>query len=135
MTVVKSLLFKLGITPLSIWLFVFVGYLETFGVTWTYFCENLSTYSYPDQLSIVYTSKNIVRGRIKLVYEEEFNINLGARLGYRKWFSKSEDVPIILLVFIGVWGNAIIFVLGIILYRIVIEPIIKKRKLRRNERR
>jgi flagellar biosynthesis/type III secretory pathway M-ring protein FliF/YscJ len=60
---------------------------------------------------------------------------MGARLGHRKWFSKSEDIPIILLVFIRVWGNAIILVLGAILYFIVIEPIIKKRKLTREEDR
>jgi len=135
MTVVKSLSFKLGIILLSILLFVFVGYLETFGANWIYFCVNPPRHSYFGKQSIVDASKNIVRGWIGSTYKEGFNMDMGAKLGYRKRFSKSEDVPTILLVFIGVWGNAIIFVLGIILYRIVIEPIIKKRKLRRNERR
>ena len=49
-------------------------------------CENLPAYCYPDQQSIV-------RGWIKSVHKEEFNIDMGARLGHRKWFSKSEDIP------------------------------------------
>ena len=135
MTLMKSFSFKIGIILLSIWLFVFIGYLETSGGKRIYYCGNPPIYCYFDQPSIVYASKNIVRGWIKSVYKEEFNIDMGARLGHRKWFSKSEDIPIILLVFIRVWGNAIILVLGAILYFIVIEPIIKKRKLTREEDR
>ena len=131
----KSLSFKVGIILLSIELFVFIGYLEPFGGKRIYFCGNPPIYCYFDQQSIVYASKNIVSGWIKSVHKEEFNIDIGAKLRHRRWFSKSEDIPIILFVFIAVWGSAIIFVLGAILYRIVIEPGIKKRKLTREEDR
>ena len=40
----KSLSFKVGIILLSIWLFVFIGYLETFGVKRIYFCGNPPPY-------------------------------------------------------------------------------------------
>jgi hypothetical protein len=135
MSVVKSLSSRVEIILLSIWLFVFIGYLETFGVKRISFCGNPPPYSYFGKQTIVYASKNIVRGWIKAAYKGGFNIDMGAKLGHRKGVSESEDVPIILLVFIGVWGSAIILVLGAILYFIVIEPIIEKRGLRRNERR
>jgi hypothetical protein len=57
----NSLSFRVGMIFLSIGLFVFIGYLEIFGVKWICFCENLPAYCYPDQQSIVYASKNIVR--------------------------------------------------------------------------
>ena len=177
---IKSLSFRVGIILLSIWLFVFIGYLETFGAKPIYFCGNPPIYCYFDQQSMVYAPKNMVRGWIKSIHKDEFNIDpfggakprvlrrreegplrvnpeplglssdrrraqafrprsrrvdIGAKLGHRKWFSKSEGIPIILFVFIAVWGSAIIFVLGAILYRIVIEPGIKKRKLTREEDR
>ena len=170
----KSLSFKVGIILLSIWLFVFIGYLETFGAKRIYFCGNPPIYCDFDQQSMVYAPKNMVRRWIKPVHKDEFNIDpfggakprvlrrrkeaplrvnpepldlssgrrraqafrpgsrrvdIGVKLGHRKWFSKSEGIPIILFVFIAVWGSAIIFVLGAILYFIVIEPIIKKRQL------
>ena len=124
----KSLSYKVGIILLCIWLFVFGGYLETFGAEWKYFFENPSTYNYFDQQSIDYTSKNNVRGWIKSIYKEKFTIEMGARLGHLKRFSKSEDPKLILLISIVGWGIAIIFVLGAIVYRLVIRPLIKKRK-------
>jgi hypothetical protein len=127
MTVVNSLSFKVGIALLSIWLFVFtIGHLEMVGVNWINFFENKPAYSYPDD-----ASKNIVTVRLASAYEGKSTIEIGARLGHR-WYPKSEEIPFILLMFIGVWGSAIILVLGAILYFMIIEPIIEKRKLRRN---
>jgi hypothetical protein len=65
--------------------------------------------------------------RVEPNYKEKSTVEIGARLGPRRWFSKSEGIPIVLLVFIGVWGPAIIFVLGLILYRMVIAPLVKKK--------
>jgi hypothetical protein len=127
-TFMKSLSFKVGMILLSIGLFVFIGYLETFGVNSMCPCENLPAYCYPDQQSIVDASKNIVRVRVESAYEGKSTIEIGARLGHPKWFPKSKDIPIILFIFMAVWGTAIILVLGAILYFIVIEPIIEKRK-------
>jgi hypothetical protein len=79
------------------------------------------------QQSIVYTSKNVVIGWIKSVYKI-FTIGMGARLGYRRRFLRSEDWSIILYIFIVVWGIAIISILGVILYQIIIKPLLKKRK-------
>jgi hypothetical protein len=134
MTVVNSLSFKVGIILLGIWLFVFIGFLEAFGAKGIYFCGIPPIYFYFCQPSIVDASKNIVRVRVESAYEGKSTIEIGARLGLRKRFSKCEDIPIILFIFIGVWGIAIILVLGAILYFIVIEPTIEKRKLRRNEK-
>jgi len=129
MTGVNSLSFKVGIMLLSIWLFVFmIGHLEMVGVNGINFFENIPAYSYPDD-----ASKNIVTVRFASAYEGKSTIEIGARLGHR-WYPKSEEIPFILLMFIGVWGSAIILVLGTILYFIVIEPIIEKRRLRRNEK-
>lgn len=125
----KSLSHKVGIILLCICLFVFGGYLETFGAEWTYFYENRSTYNYFDQHNTGYTSKNNVRGWIKSDYKKKFIIEMGARLGHFKRFSKSEDPKLILLIPIVVWGIAIIFVLGVILYRLAIRPFIKKMKV------
>jgi hypothetical protein len=86
-------------------------------------------YSY--QPSIVDASKNFVRGWVESVYKEKSIIEIGARLGLRKWYSKSEDIAIIIPEFIGVRGSAIIFALGLILYRMIIEPLVKK-KLKAN---
>jgi hypothetical protein len=130
----KSLSFKVGIILFIIWLFVFGGYLERFRPEWIYCCENSRTYCHICQ-RIVYASRNTVRVWIESGYKQKSTIEIGARLGPRKWYSKSRDIPLILLVFIGVWEIAIIFVLGAILYRIVIGPLIKKRKLRWNKRR
>ncbi len=60
-----------------------------------------------------------------------FTIEMGATLGHFKRFSKSEDLKTILLIFIGVWGTAIIFFLGTILYQIVIKPLIKEEGYRK----
>jgi hypothetical protein len=128
MTAEKSLSFKVGIVLLSIWLFVFlIGHLEIFGLTWINFCENLPAYCYPDQQSIVDVAKSIVRVRGESAYGGKSAIELGVRLGHR-WYPKSESIPIILLVGVAVWGAAIIFVLGLILYRVVIEPSVKKKR-------
>lgn len=124
----KSLALKVGIILLMMLLFVFIGYLEIFGVRWIHFCENLPPFCYPGQHSIVDTSKNIVEIRVESVYEGKSPIEIGARLGHR-WYPKSGSIPIILLVGGAVWGTAIIFVLGTILYIIVVEPIVKKRQL------
>ena len=94
MTLMRSSSFKVGIILLSMGLFVFTGYLETFGVKWIYLCESLPAYCYPDQQSIVYASKNIVRVRVESAYEGKSIIEIGARLGHRKWYSKSEDILI-----------------------------------------
>jgi len=126
MTVVNSLSFKVGIILLIIWLFVFIGYLEAFGGKRTYRCKNVPTYCYPGQERIVCVSKNIVRVSVKSGYQQKFPIEIGARLGPYRSFSKSKNIPIILCIFIAVWGTAIIFVLGLLLYRIVIEPQVKK---------
>jgi len=64
-----------------------------------------------------------------------FIIEIAGRFGTHKRFSECEDLKVILLIFIVGWGIAIIFVLGGILYQIIIKPLIKKRKLRRNEGR
>lgn len=122
----KSLSFEFGIILLSIWLFVSIGYLETFGAKWKYLCKNVPTYCSPGQERIVYVPKNIVRVRVKSGYQQEFPIEIGARLGPCKSFSTSKNIPIILCIFIAVWGTTIIFVLGLLLYRIVIEPLVKK---------
>lgn len=135
MTVIKSLSFKVKVIFFSIWLFVFSGYSKPFGAKRIYFCENPSTYCYFDQQSIVYTSKNIVRVWVKTVYKGKYTIEMGGKFGHLKRFSKSEGPKMILLIFIVGWGIAIISVLGAILYRIVIKPMIKKRKLKRNRRR
>ncbi len=63
--------------------------------------------------------------RLESVYEGKSTVEIGAMLGHR-WYSKAENIPIILLVGVVVWGTAIIFVLGLLLYRIVIEPQVKK---------
>jgi hypothetical protein len=111
----KSLSFKVGVILSIIWLFVFGGYLETFGAGWIYSCENPSPHCYFNQ--------------------QNFIIEIAGKFGYFKKFSESEKPKMILLIFIVCWGIAIIFVLGAILYRIVIGPLIEKRKLRRNKRR
>jgi len=121
----KSLSFKVGIILLTIWLFVFIGCLKTFGAKWTYFCKNVPTYCYLGQGRIVCISKNIVRVRVKSGYQQNFPIEIGARFGPCRSFSKSKNIPIILCIFIAVWGTAIIFVLGLLLYRIAIEPLVK----------
>ena len=109
MTIVKSLLLKVGIILLSVGLFAFIGYLEAFGVKRISFCGTPPPYSYFEKQGIVYASNNVVRVWIESGYEEKSTIEIGARLGHRKRFSKSEDIPMILLLFIGVWGSAIIF--------------------------
>jgi hypothetical protein len=86
MTVVNSIPFKVGMILLSIGLFVFIGYLETFGVNWICLCENLPAYCYPDQQSIVDASMNIVRVRVESAYEGKSTMEIGARLGHRKSF-------------------------------------------------
>jgi len=135
MTLVQLLSFKGWIILFSIWLFVFSGYLDTFGANRIYFCKNPSTYRHFDQQSIVYTSERIVRGWVKTGYKEKVIIEMAGKFGLRKKFSKSEAIPIIIFVFIGGWGIAILFVLGVILYQIIIEPLIKKKRLRRSEMR
>jgi hypothetical protein len=115
---------------LSGWLFVLIGYSEAFGTKLFYSCENPHTCRYFCQPSIVDASKNFVSEWIESVYKETSSIEIGARLGLRKCYSKSEGIPIILCVFIAVWGTAIIFVLGLILYQIVIEPLIQKRRVK-----
>ena len=122
----KSLSFEVGIILLAIWLFVLIGYLETFEAKWTYLCKNVPTYCNPGQERIVCVSKNIVRVSVKCGYQQKFPIEIGARLGPCRSFSKSKNIPVILCIFIAVWGTAIIFVLGLLLYRIVIEPQVKK---------
>jgi hypothetical protein len=72
--------------------------------------------------------------RIKATYERKVAIEIGARLGHR-WYPKSEGVPFIIVIFLGLWGSAIILVLGAIFYWAVIDPIIEERKSRRNGRR
>ena len=129
-TGVKSLSVKVGVVHLSIWLFVFIiGQLETFGVNVTYFCENPRTRCYSDQKSIVDALKKIVRVSVESVHKGKSTIEIGARLGYR-WYPKSESILMIVLVGVTVWGAAIIFVLGFILYRVVIEPLVQKKKIR-----
>jgi hypothetical protein len=129
----KSLSFKIEIIFFSIWLFVFNGYLETFGAEWIYSCENPSPHCYFDQQNMAYALKNIVRGWIKTVDKEKFIIEIAGRFGHRKTFPEPENLKMILLIFIGVWGIAIFFVLGVILYRIIIEPAIEKIKLKQSE--
>ena len=68
-TLMKSFSFKIGIILLTIWLFVFIGYLETSGGKRIYYCGNPPIYWYFDQPSIVYASKNIVRVRVESAYE------------------------------------------------------------------
>lgn len=123
----KSLSFKVGVVLLSIWLLVFIiGHSESFGVNWIKFFENPPAHCYPEQESVVYASKNIVRVRVESNYRERSTIEIGARLGHR-WYPKSESIPIILLVGVAVWGTATIFVLGLILYQAVIKLLVKKK--------
>jgi hypothetical protein len=133
MTLMKSLSFKGWIILFSILLFVLGGYSETLGAGGLYLCENPSAHRYFGPQDIVYASKNILRGWIESVCKEKFTVEMGVRLGHRKGVSRSEDRPIVLFVFIGVWGIAILFILGVILYQIVIDPLVKKRRLRRNK--
>jgi len=126
----KSLSLKVGIVFLGIWLFVFViGHLETYGVDLPPFCENPYVFCYRNQDTIPYASKNIVRAGVESVYKGQPTIEMGARVGYRKWYSTCEQIPSILCIFIAIWGTAIILVAGAILYFIVIEPIIKQKHL------
>jgi len=127
-TVVKSLSFKAAIILLSIALSVFVGHPEVSGVERVYVSKNLSSYSYLNQQSITNASMNTVRVRFKSPYElQSTTVKIGARLGHR-WYPKSESMPIIIIVGVAVWGAAIIFVLGLILYQVVIEPLVQKKK-------
>jgi len=57
-----------------------------------------------------------------------FTIEMRAGLRHLKRFSKSEYPKLILLIPIVGWGITIILVLGATLYRLVIRPLIKKRK-------
>jgi hypothetical protein len=118
----------------SIWLFVFGGYLETFGGEWLSFYKNPLSHCYFDPQNIVYTLKNIVKGWIETFDKENFIIAMAGRFGHRKTFSEPENLKMILLIFIGIWGIAIFFVLGLILYRIIIEPLIKERRSRKGRR-
>jgi hypothetical protein len=129
-TAVKLLSFKVGIILLSIVLSVFAGYLEIFGLKFINISRNLSFYYRLSQQNITDASRNTVRVRFGSGCEGRSAIAIGARLGPRRWFSKSEHIPIILLLFIGVWGTAIILVLGYILYRVAIEPLMRKRPKR-----
>jgi len=126
--------FKVNAVIFSIWLFVFGGYLETFGEEWMCFSESPPAHFCFDQQNIVYTLKNIVKGWIETFDKENFIIAMAGRFGHRKTFSEPENLKIILLIFIGVWGIAIFFVLGLILYRIIIEPLIKERRSRKGRR-
>jgi hypothetical protein len=127
MALTNRLPIKIGIILPSIGLFVFFGYLETFEVNPNCLWENLPDSCYSEQQSSVDASKNVVKVKLESVYERH-STEIGARLGLRKWYPKSEGIPMILLIFIGVWGTAIIFVLGLILYWVVIEPWAKKKK-------
>jgi len=109
----KSLSLKIGIIILSVWLFVFLGFLGAAGVKWINLCERPLASYYPDQQPIVYASKNIVRGCIESGYKEKSTTRIGATFGHR-WYPKPEEVPFILLIFIGVWGSTTIFLLAII---------------------
>ena len=109
---------------------VFAGYLEIFGLKLGDFSKNLFCYYPLNQQNVTDTSRTTVRVRLGSGYEGQSAIEIGARLGPRRWFSKSEHIPIILLLFIGVWGTAIILVLGYILYRVAIEPLARKRSKR-----
>ena len=125
MTLWNSFSCKVGIVLLSIWLFVFmIGHLEMVGVNWINFFENLPAYSYPND-----ASQNIVTVRLASAYEGKSTIEIGARLGHR-WYPKSGNIPIIILIGVAVWGAAIIFVLGLILYQVVIEPLVQKKKVK-----
>lgn len=129
MTASKSLSFRVGMIFLSVWFFVLIGYSEAFGTKLFYSCENPLTCRYFCQPSIVDASKNFVTEWIESVYKETSSIEIGAKLG-RRWYPKSESMPIILLVGVAVWGAAIIFVLGLIFYRIVIEPFVQKKRVK-----
>jgi len=135
MTGMKSLSFKIGMILLSIGLFVVMKCLEQRETKWINHYEHIPAYCNADQQGIVYASKYTARGWIESTYREGFNIDTGAKLGYSKRFSKSGNIPTMILIGIAIWGAAIIFILGLVLYRIVVEPIVEKRKLRRSERR
>jgi hypothetical protein len=132
MRLVRLLSFREGIILFGICLSVLGGYSETLGAGWLFRHENLSAHCCPGEQDIVYASKHIVRGWIAYACKEDFSIEIGAKLGLHKRFSKSENMPIILFIFVVVWGIASLFVLGVILYQIVVEPFIKKKKKERN---
>jgi hypothetical protein len=132
-TLAKLLSFKKWIILFGICLFVFATYSGTPGAGWLYPCENQFAHCDLSQQDIVFASNHIVRGWIDSVCEENFAIEMGAKLGLHKEYAKSEDIPIILFIFMLGWGIAILFVLGVILYQIIIEPLIKKGRLRRKQ--
>ena len=88
---------KVGIILLGIWLFLFGGYLETFGATRIYASENPSLHCCFEQQDIVYILKNIVREGVKTVDEKNSIIEITGRFEHLKRFSKSEDQKIIFL--------------------------------------
>ena len=133
MTLVKFFSFKGWIILFSIWLSVLAPYSGALGAGWLYPCENPSAHCDLSQQDIVFASNHIVRGWIDSVCREKFAIEMGAKLGLHKEYSKSEDIPIILFIFMLGWGIAILFALGVILYQIVVEPFIKKGRLRRKQ--
>ena len=117
---------KVGIVLLSIGLFVVIRCLDQCETKWINRYERVPAYGNADQQSTVNASKNILRGWIASDYKEKSAIKIGPRLGHR-WYSKSEGISIILLIGVAVWGSAIIFALGLILYRMFIEPLLKKK--------
>jgi hypothetical protein len=133
MTLVKLLSFKRSIILLSIWLFILGGYSETLGAGWLFRRENLSAHCNPGEQDIVYASKRTVRGWIAFACKEKFTIEMGTNLTLRKRSSRSENITTILFIFMVSWGIAILFVLGVILYQIVIQALIKKGRWRSDE--
>lgn len=117
---------KVGMILLSIGLFVLIRCLEERETKWVDSYERLPVYCNANQQSTVNVPQNILRGWIASDYKEKTVIKTGPRLGHR-WYSKSKNLPIILFLGVAVWGAAIIFVLGLILYQAVIEPLVKKK--------
>jgi hypothetical protein len=123
MTGIKSLSCKVGMILLSIGLFVVIRCLERSETKWINCYGHLPAYCNTNQQSTVSGPKNILRGSITFDYSEKSVVKTGPRLGHR-WYPKSENIPIILFLGVAVWGAAIIFVLGLILYRLVVEPLL-----------
>lgn len=128
-TGMKSLSLRVGTVFLSIGLLVVVRCLERCETKWANCYERLPAYCNADRQGIVDASRNIVRGWIESGYKEKSTIEMGATFGHR-WYPKSGNIPIIILIGVVVWGAAIIFVLGLILYQVVIEPLVQKKKVK-----
>jgi hypothetical protein len=112
----------------SICFCVFIGYLPTLGANRIYLFENPPIYCHFDKQTILYASKNIVRGWTKSAYQEVFDIDMRGTLGYPHQFTRSKNVPIIACILLAAWGAAIIFVLGAICYSIVIKLLVEKKR-------